>query len=162
MRTSINTFKCEGETHWGKFSQSISYADINGDQYDDIIILASDYSDYENPLGKIYIYTYNKITDIQKDEINSPVNFILYQNYPNPFNPSTTISYTLQIRGHVELKIYNVLGNEICTLINKEQIAGEYMLQFEASKYYLTSGIYFCELKIEGGGVERIKMALIK
>ena len=69
----------------------------------------------------------------------------------------------------VKISIYDVLGREIATILNEEQSTGEYEIEFDASKYNLSSGVYFCELKINGGntstnGVEsqRIKMVLIK
>jgi hypothetical protein len=69
----------------------------------------------------------------------------------------------------VKISIYDILGREVATIINKEQPAGKYKIEFDTSKYNLSSGVYFCELKINGGntsinGVEsqRIKMVLIK
>ncbi len=90
--------------------------------------------------------------------------FVLYQNYPNPFNPSTVISYTLpsSVKGetaNVKLIVYDVLGREVATLVNKEQSARNYQVTFDASN--LTSGIYF--YKIQAGSFTDIKkMLLIK
>jgi hypothetical protein len=94
----------------------------------------------------------------------------LFQNYPNPFNPSTNISYTIPTpfgKGSmqmgaevfVQLKIYDVLGREIITLVNKEQPAGNYIVSFNA--YHLPSGIYFYRLSA-GSMVEVKKMMLLK
>ena len=90
----------------------------------------------------------------------------LEQNYPNPFNPSTTIKYSIPVetrRGvssqNVILKVFDVLGREVATLVNKEQKAGNYEVQFDASA--LTSGIYFYKLQ-SGNFVESKKMILIK
>lgn len=66
-------------------------------------------------------------------------------NYPNPFNPSTTISYSLAEASHVELKVFDMLGREIRTLVSRLQAAGEYKVQFNASD--LPSGIYIYTLK---------------
>src|SRR5690606_24928583 len=78
-------------------------------------------------------------------EINKTLNnistFTLQQNYPNPFNPSTVISYELPVSGDVTLKVYDVLGNEIATLVNEEKPAGIYEVEFDGSM--LSSGIYF-------------------
>ena len=74
-----------------------------------------------------------------------PIVYSLSQNYPNPFNPSTTINYAIQKQGNVILIIFDVLGREISTLVNKEQPQGNYEIEFDASN--LTSGIYFYSMK---------------
>jgi hypothetical protein len=86
----------------------------------------------------------------------------LSQNYPNPFNPSTTISFVLSNPGLVTLKIYDVLGREVATLLDKEQLeAGEQRLEYNADN--LTSGIYFYRLNVNGGEYQQIKkMVLMK
>jgi hypothetical protein len=90
---------------------------------------------------------------------NTPVSFVLYQNYPNPFNPITTISYYLPKDEHVLLKVYNLLGEEVYTLVNANEIAGEHSLNFDG--YGLASGIYI--YKITAGDFTDIKkMILIK
>ncbi len=90
------------------------------------------------------------IFDVTTDvtESNSKIkDFGLEQNYPNPFNPTTTISYTLQSYVNVELKVYDVLGNEMNTLVNKSQPSGTYHINFDASEY--ASGVYFYKLQVE-------------
>ncbi|MFI5405685.1 MAG: T9SS type A sorting domain-containing protein [Nitrososphaerales archaeon] len=76
---------------------------------------------------------------------NIPTVYDLEQNYPNPFNPSTTIKYEIPIPSHVSLKVYDILGNEVATLVNEEKRAGEYEVIFNAAE--LTSGIYFYQLQ---------------
>jgi hypothetical protein len=88
-----------------------------------------------------------------------PTIFELAQNYPNPFNPSTTIKYQLPISSKVTLKMYDVLGNEVITLLNEEKEAGAYEVIFNASNY--SSGIYFYRLQA-GSFVETKKMILLK
>ncbi|MEO8233457.1 MAG: SBBP repeat-containing protein, partial [Ignavibacteriota bacterium] len=88
-----------------------------------------------------------------------PTVFSLEQNYPNPFNPNTTISYQLPISGQVTLKVYDVLGDEVATLVNEENPAGFYKVEFDASK--LSSGIYFYKIQFEKF-VETKKMILLK
>jgi hypothetical protein len=96
-------------------------------------------------------------TELENDLV--PSEFILYQNYPNPFNPSTVISWQSPIGSHQTLKIYDVLGNEIATLVDEYKPAGVYEIDFDASK--LSSGIYFYKLQT-GSFVETKKMILLK
>jgi ligand-binding sensor domain-containing protein len=78
-------------------------------------------------------------------EIGLPEVFSLQQNYPNPFNPVTTITYQIPIEGLVTLKIYDILGKELTTLLNEEKQAGKYSIEFNASR--LSSGVYLYELR---------------
>ena len=88
-----------------------------------------------------------------------PTEFNLFQNYPNPFNPNTKISYRLSVPGFVSLKVYDVLGNEIETLVNETKSAGDYQLDYYA--YELSSGIYY--YKMSAGNVTLVrKMVLLK
>jgi Secretion system C-terminal sorting domain len=79
---------------------------------------------------------------------NLPNDFALYNNYPNPFNPSTTIDYSIKQDGLVSLKIYDILGSEVVSLVNENQVAGNYSVQFDASSAAggLPSGIYIYRL----------------
>lgn len=88
-----------------------------------------------------------------------PTKFALMQNYPNPFNPSTTIAYELPTRAKVLLKVYDMLGREVATLVNGEQTAGRYAQPFNASQF--SSGVYFYRLQA-GNFVETKKMILVK
>ena len=85
--------------------------------------------------------------------------FKLSQNYPNPFNPSTKIKYRISKLSFVTLKVYDVLGNEVTTLINKEKSAGSYEVEFSATN--LPSGVYFYQLK-SNSFFQTKKMLLIK
>jgi hypothetical protein len=92
-------------------------------------------------------------------EYSMPVNFSLHQNYPNPFNPGTVISYQLPVNSDVLLKIFDVLGSEIATLVDEYKPAGKYEVEFDASR--LASGIYF--YKLQAGDYTSVKkMILIK
>jgi hypothetical protein len=73
------------------------------------------------------------------------VEFGLAQNYPNPFNPSTTISFTIPLRSRVTLKIFDVIGREVATLVSDELTAGNYQRQWNASGF--PSGVYFYRLQ---------------
>jgi hypothetical protein len=88
-----------------------------------------------------------------------PEIFNLSQNYPNPFNPSTVISYQLPISGSVTLKVYDLLGREVVTLVNEEKPAGSYEVSFNASQ--LSSGVYLYRLS-SGSFIETKKMTIIK
>ncbi|MBC8044430.1 MAG: T9SS type A sorting domain-containing protein, partial [Rhizobacter sp.] len=106
-------------------------------------------------------YTPPIVTSSVDKEQYSPVatNFALTQNYPNPFNPTTNITYTLQKPETVSLKVYDVLGREVETLVQSRKAAGTYTVTFNASK--LTSGVYFYRLNA-GGFVSSKKMMLVK
>ena len=109
--------------------------------------------------------------DSSAEDNDLPYNYALYQNYPNPFNPTTTIKFTipsnvkremsnsLPAYGVVTLKIYDVLGNEIATLVNEEKPAGSYEVEFDGTN--LTSGIYFYQLRA-GEFIQTKKMLLLK
>jgi len=88
-----------------------------------------------------------------------PFAFQLEQNYPNPFNPSTKISWQSAVSGHQTLKIYDVLGNEVATLIDEYRVAGNYEIDFDATG--LSSGVYFYKLIIADYSSTK-KMILMK
>jgi Secretion system C-terminal sorting domain len=104
------------------------------------------------------ISLYNILTGIDDD---SPLvnKFELFPNYPNPFNPSTTIRYTIAEEHHVKLMIFDLLGNEIATLVNEEENGGSYSVNFTATN--LASGVYIYSLKVDEHIITR-KMTLIK
>jgi photosystem II stability/assembly factor-like uncharacterized protein len=91
---------------------------------------------------------------------NIPDKYSLSQNYPNPFNPSTNIKYQLVNNKFVSLKVYDILGKEVATLMNEFQRAGTYVTQF--SKNQLPSGVYFYSLYIDGVRIDTKKMILLK
>ena len=106
----------------------------------------------------------NTVTEVINNFPNELKHFFLKQNYPNPFNPTTTISYQIPARGVVTLKVYDLLGREVATLINEEKPAGSYEVQFNSHSgnvRNLTSGIYFYQLKA-GNYLETNKMILLK
>lgn len=106
------------------------------------------------------VFSTGNLTSVSEETFSGEMDFVLNQNYPNPFNPATTISFSLSERSSVSLKIFDILGNEIVTLVNETKDAGEYEVKFDASD--LSSGIYF--YKIEAGGNFRDvkKMTLLK
>ncbi len=105
-------------------------------------------------------YKYSNVVEVN---VSSPEKFELKANYPNPFNPTTTIEYSIPNVGasikNVQLKIYDVLGREVATLVNEKQSPGNYKVKFDASK--LNSGAYFYTLRA-GDFVSTKKMILLK
>ena len=121
-----------------------------------------------NPLGELFITSFTdgkvlKVTGIpvrvEDEEDYPPSEFVLEQNYPNPFNPVTTIEYSIPQAGVVTIKIYDILGREVTTLVNEEKQRGNHIVKFNASN--LASGIYFYKLQA-GNFVESKKMILLK
>ena len=107
---------------------------------------------------------YEYSNEIEVD-LGIPQEFLLEQNYPNPFNPSTTIRYSIpnviasETKQSVVLKVYDILGNVVATLVNEQKSAGNYEVKFDASN--LSSGIYFYKLQ-SGSFVQTKKFILIK
>jgi len=108
---------------------------------------------------------------IAENETNLPIEYALKQNYPNPFNPTTKIKYQIPELSFVTLKVYDVLGSEIITLVNEEKPIGSYEVEFNSHSgavRNLPSGIYFYRLQVytanggAGNYVETKKMVLMK
>ena len=93
------------------------------------------------------------------DKQNIPLTFEVYQNFPNPFNPATKIKYSIASHALVKLKVYDILGKEITTLVNEEKPAGIYEVNFEGSQF--ASGIYIYRLQA-GNFIETKKMILLR
>lgn len=100
------------------------------------------------------------LTGVQQISTKIPNEFTLYQNFPNPFNPVTNIRYGLRIKKFVTLKIFDIMGKDISTLVNQTQNAGTYQTDF--SGVNLSSGVYFYRLLIDGVLIDTKKMLLIK
>ena len=110
--------------------------------------------------GTILHTTNGGATFVEEEELNEiPTEFLLTQNYPNPFNPSTKIRYSVPQSSNVTIKVFDILGNEIETLVNEEKPVGTYEITWYAAN--LPSGIYFYKLQA-GSFVETKKMILIK
>ncbi len=110
-------------------------------------------------LGTFYVGHFGKITSVKSDISDVPEKFGLSQNYPNPFNPSTVISYQLTVNTFVTLKIYDVLGREIETLVNEYKKPGKYEVEFDGTRF--ASGIYFCTMRA-GSFIQTRKLVLMK
>ncbi len=87
------------------------------------------------------------VTDVKEVYVHLPQNYSLSQNYPNPFNPSTNISYSIPQTCKVILKIFDVIGKEVTTLVDEEKTDGNYTIEFNSEKFNLPSGIYFYRLQ---------------
>jgi len=116
-------------------------------------------------LKKYYEPFYNiggVVTDVENENLNSlPVEFQLYQNYPNPFNPVTKIKYAISQRENVVIKIFDLLGREITTLVNEEKLPGNYEVELDANKLKLSSGIYVYQMRAGSFTLSR-KLVFIK
>jgi len=99
------------------------------------------------------------LTDIENITSAVPSSFLLFQNYPNPFNPTTNLEFGIPDWGFVSLKVYDVLGNEVKTLVKENKPAGSYRVEFDGSNF--PSGIYFYKLEA-GDFIEVKKMTLLK
>lgn len=109
--------------------------------------------------GKIRKISGIILTDIDDDPVNMPTQYKLNQNYPNPFNPSTKINWQSPVGSHQSIKVFDVLGNEIATLVDEYKPAGKYEVEFIASS--LPSGVYFYRLQ-SGSFLQIKKMILLK
>jgi hypothetical protein len=108
--------------------------------------------------GAEIFYYYNNLTGIQELK-NGHNGYLLSQNYPNPFNSTTTIAYTIPASSNVSLVVRNILGQEVATLVNQQQPAGHYEINFDASN--LESGVYIYSLQA-GGNTTTKKLILSK
>ncbi|MEM3373524.1 MAG: T9SS type A sorting domain-containing protein [Candidatus Anstonellales archaeon] len=119
--------------------------------YQDGIFILKTITIWEDSLnGKLALFGIEReipYGTINVREMNPTKDFILYQNYPNPFNSKTKIKFLIPNSGPVSLKIYNLLGQEIATLVNETKQIGEYEIEFDGDQYNLSSGVYIYQLK---------------
>ena len=165
------------EEYWNDQWENVFYESYTFDSNDNLILYLSEewLNDVWVPIieGITISDSFNTIIDIDGSKIelfyktitnvdegySGILEFSLAQNYPNPFNPSTTISYSIPEQSQVELKVFDVLGREVAMLVNKEQSAGSYKVEFDGSN--LTSGIYFYRIQT-GYFLQTKKMVLLK
>jgi hypothetical protein len=136
--------------------EKYSMAVVFGENLDDLI--------YNKNIAQLfYDNNYKSVDSLTLINQNyftlTPKDFYLSQNYPNPFNPSTKISFDLPLENFVSIKVYDVLGNEVATLINENKRAGNYEVEFNASS--LSSGIYLYRIKTENF-TQTKKMVLLR
>jgi hypothetical protein len=106
---------------------------------------------------------FSAIDNHTADLNNSPKEFNLSQNYPNPFNPSTKIDYTLPFASKVSIKIFDITGREVSTVVNETKEAGTYTINVNASN--LSSGVYFYKMNANNGSSnfeKTMKMMIVK
>lgn len=126
----------------------------------------------EDPCYPLLNYFYNDLsyaridghefgTFVGIDRLNDPVpsSFELQQNYPNPFNPSTIIKFQIPSTGHVTLRVFDLLGREVATLVNEEMMPGRYERTFDGSSF--AGGMYFCRLQSNESSATR-KLVLLR
>ncbi len=129
-----------------------------------MVYAANNLKSYTDSVFKSLVVPITDVKDYANNIEEEPNDFILLQNYPNPFNPSTKISFALPQTGYVTLKIYDLLGREIKTLLEKEMAKGNYSTNFVGSNY--ASGLYFARLIVQSNDtksyIKTIKMLLSK
>jgi len=145
----LYTHSADGGVSWEpqtQLSESSFLSEHSSVSVSDTVVHAV-WADFRD--GSSYEIYYNRnptgnVTGIENIGLDFPEEFMLEQNFPNPFNPSTTFKYSIPNSEFVTLKVYDVLGNEVATLVNEEKPAGIYEVEFDASR--LSSGVYLYKL----------------
>ncbi|MBU0473954.1 MAG: T9SS type A sorting domain-containing protein [Bacteroidetes bacterium] len=163
---SVEVLSIYGDNYYVNYGPELNEARTNlmavSTDFDVLYVLGG-YNENGEVLSSIEIMSSSMVG--QKDEMQPPTTFRLEQNYPNPFNPSTTIKYSIPRTTEyysvqrTTLKVYDILGSEIATLVNKYQSAGNYEVKFDAGN--LTSGIYFYTIN-SGSYFATKKMTVLK
>ena len=128
-----------------------------------IALFKNAYGENYIPMGVGNVIKFPKLTTStkgqNKEESKIPNIYKLGQNYPNPFNPATTICYSVPKTSFITIKVFDILGREILTLVNEEKSAGKYSIRLSASNYRISSGIYFC--RMQAGSFKATKKLLL-
>ena len=135
----------------GQFSDFASA--INVDHSGNVFVSGSSDREYLTIKYSQLTQTGNEISELPKE-------YFLSQNYPNPFNPTTILKFGISKLGFVSLKVYDVLGNEVATLVNEKKNPGNYEVEFDESSF--SSGIYFYSLYVDGEQIDTKRMILLK
>lgn len=139
-------------TSWTAVNNGLVDAEVNALAVEDTNLIAGIYN------GGTWIRSLSDMpTPVENHTSSLPVRFVLSQNYPNPFNPSTIISYQIPSNAHVVLKVFDVLGREVETLVDQRQNAGNHSVRFNASG--LPTGVYF--YRLEAGPYHDVKKLLV-
>jgi hypothetical protein len=140
---------------------------INSDTSNNLWIVIGIWGNWEVPrtyyIDSLSINIEEGNTGSLSDETGFITDYCLYQNYPNPFNPVTIITYSIPYASNVTIKVFDILGNEIATLLDEEKYAGFYKLTWDAvsARGELPSGVYFCRMQA-GNFVQIKKMLLLR
>lgn len=145
---SVNSGVTWTQQNSGMANVSVADLDLRGD----LILFATTH-------GRGMYRTTSAITEVQQTSSEVPASLALEQNYPNPFNPSTVIRFDLPAREFVSLRVYDVTGKQVATLVDREMQAGTYTSTFDGGG--LASGVYYYRLVV-GNKVESKKMVLVK
>ena len=144
---------------------AMAIGDLDGDGMDHQDIVFTTGNGNEGTMPGIFVIEHDANVGVDSDlSTNVPATFALKQNYPNPFNPTTSIAYDLNEAGIINLTIYNISGQEVRTLVNEYQSAGDYFEIWDGSdnqRNMLTSGVYMYRLEVNGFQ-KTMKMLLIK
>lgn len=166
----VFAFKCVGESDYelllaipnptvtdgNLWPDGANSYDLDSDGKSEIYISGAVHADHY-VRSRTIIYKTDIVSSVDEEPVEQQFN--LFQNYPNPFNPITEVRYTLQDRSFVNIKVYNLLGEEVMTLISEEQPGGEYKVDFNAKD--LSSGIYIINMNA-GSYSKSIKAILLK
>jgi photosystem II stability/assembly factor-like uncharacterized protein len=154
---------CDGGENWELQDENLTFSRGK------LIILKEDKVAYvigsvDNYTLKLYRADLSGLTEINEDVLSLPQEIALHQNYPNPFNSQTTIRYEIDQNTSVELKIFNILGEEVRTLVSKHQNPGNYLVYWDGTSNYgkpLDSGVYIGQL-VMGNKIDSRKLILLK
>ncbi|MBI9071109.1 MAG: T9SS type A sorting domain-containing protein [Melioribacteraceae bacterium] len=170
--TQVHTWSAIGEPHHD--GQNYEVKDISLKEYfdqgwEDVYIVFTDGISTDGWGPSLYSVGLSSlkpvVTDVEDVNVNIPTEFTLSQNYPNPFNPSTTINYTIPTTGNVTLRIYDMLGREVITLVNDVQSSGKYTYTWRGENNFgrkVTSGVYFYRVSYNNAQQLIRKMVLLK
>ncbi len=125
----------------------------------DIMVPSSQPDSGNVAINKMMVLVSSSFTDVKVIKTEAPSEYSLSQNYPNPFNPATTISYQVPAYSHVTIKVYNMLGKELGTIVDENKLQGNYTVNYNAGS--LSSGIYFYRMQA-GNFISTKKIILLK
>lgn len=156
--------KLVSETVWSRIGNVAGHGTsntVNNYQYEDRNLQSGKYNYRLKQIDANGNFKYYQLSNFV--EVGIPGKYAISQNYPNPFNPSTKINYDLPFDSRVAIKIFDITGREVASILNQTQTAGYYTATFNASN--LSSGVYFYQINADGGNqnfVKTLKMMLIK